>query len=67
MDNLLEEYFDEFLDSDEAETLFSTQFSVLRKVYAAGFKAGLESRNGKQGQIIKLEVIENRNSAVNCK
>ncbi len=58
MDNLLDEYFDEFLDSDAAESLFGNQFSILRKVYAAGFKAGLQSKNNKEGQIIKLEIVE---------
>lgn len=57
---LIDQSFDQFLDSEEAEDLFGSQFSIFRKIFVAGYRAGQQSKNNKEGQIVKLELIDNR-------
>jgi len=55
--NNIEEFFEEYIDSEEAEEIFNNLFSAIRKAYIAGYKAGKSSKSN--GQIIKLELIDN--------
>ncbi|MGI6577144.1 MAG: hypothetical protein ACOX1Q_03655 [Eubacteriales bacterium] len=57
--NNIEAFFEEYIDSEEAEAIFDSLFSAIRKAYIAGYKAGKISRGNKEGQIIKLELIDN--------
>lgn len=55
----LEEYFDEYLETQESEEIFSDLFSAIRKAFIAGYKAGKNSGAKKEGRIIKLQLIDN--------
>jgi hypothetical protein len=40
----LESFFEKYIDSDEAEKVFNSFFSAVRKAYIAGYKAALDKK-----------------------